>query len=41
MLTVTFSVLLVVMTLLPTPAKGSKLTVLYSNDIRGEIEPCG
>ena len=37
--TVLFTIMLT--TLLTITATASELTILYSNDIRGETEPCG
>ena len=39
--TVIFPILLTLLAMVPTTVSGSGLTILYSNDIRGEIEPCG
>ncbi|GEM_PF-1708440 len=37
-----FLLLLVALTAIPAPdAHGADLRIIYSNDIRGELEPCG
>jgi hypothetical protein len=38
---VLFSVVLAVIAVFASGADAAELTILYSNDIRGEIEPCG